>query len=99
MDLFKAEMEAARQAYDKFVVCLQKTPDEFEASLRSLMQKALKAFEKREPGLRHGIALDRHLTVIISQSDTDRPYCGIYFNLHSPYQQQLTQTASQSEGD
>jgi hypothetical protein len=38
--------------------------------------------------LRHGIALDKHVTVILSQSDNDRPLCGIYFNLHSPYQRQ-----------
>ena len=40
----------------------------------------------RGPHLRHGIALDRQLTIILSQTDTDRPLCGIYFNLHSPYQ-------------
>jgi len=37
---------------------------------------------------RHGIALDKHVTVILSQSDAERPLCGIYFNLHSPYQKQ-----------
>jgi hypothetical protein len=36
--------------------------------------------------LRHGIALDKYMTVILSQSDGPRPFCGIYFNLHSPYQ-------------
>ena len=36
---------------------------------------------------RHGIALDKFVTVILSQSDEEqRPMCGIYFNLHSPYQ-------------
>jgi hypothetical protein len=35
--------------------------------------------------MRHGIALDKEVTVILSQSDHDRPLCGIYFNLHSPY--------------
>jgi hypothetical protein len=38
--------------------------------------------------LRHGIALDKHLTIILSQNDGARPLCGIYFNLHSPYQKQ-----------
>lgn len=82
-------MEAAVRAYDKFVVCLEKTPDEFRTALMSLTAKALDAYQKRAPGLRHGIALDPHVTVIISQSDGDRPMCGIYFNLHSPYQERL----------
>jgi hypothetical protein len=34
--------------------------------------------------LRHGIALDKQVTIILSQTDNDRPLCGIYFNLHSP---------------
>ena len=86
IDLFKREIAAAVKAYEKYVVCLEKTPDDFEASLNSLMQKAIKAYESREPGLRHGIALDKRVTVILSQGDDARPLCGIYFNLHSPYQ-------------
>lgn len=82
-------MEAALRTYDKYVVCLDKTPDEFRSALVSLTAKALDAYEKRGPGLRHGIALDQHVTVIISQSNGDRPLCGIYFNLHSPYQERL----------
>ena len=35
--------------------------------------------------MRHGIALDKEVTIILSQGDTERPLCGIYFNLHSPY--------------
>lgn len=83
---FKKEMTAAIRAYDKHVVCLCKTPDEFEAALTSLMTKAINAYEQRPPGMRHGIALDSQVTIILSQSDSDRPLCGIYFNLHSPYQ-------------
>jgi hypothetical protein len=52
------------------------------------LNKAIKAYESRGPQLRHGIALDKHVTVILSQSETARPLCGIYFNLHSPYQKQ-----------
>ncbi len=74
------------KAYDSYVVCIDKTPDEFRASLMSLVIKAIKAFEARGPQLRHGIALDKHMTVILSQTDGPRPLCGIYFNLHSPYQ-------------
>lgn len=76
------------QMYDKYVICIDKTPDEFEAALISLLNKAIKAYESRGPALRHGIALDKHVTIILSQSDTSRPLCGIYFNLHSPYQKQ-----------
>ena len=86
VDLFKREIAAAVKAYDKYVVCLDKTPEDFEASLTSLMQKAIKAYESRGEGFRHGIALDKQVTVILSQGDEARPLCGIYFNLHSPYQ-------------
>jgi hypothetical protein len=86
--MFKEEMTHAMKAYDHYVICIDKTPEEFQASLISLVIKAIKAFESRGPTLRHGIALDKYLTVILSQSDGPRPLCGIYFNLHSPYQKQ-----------
>jgi hypothetical protein len=86
VETFKREIAASVKAYDKFVVCLEKTPEDFEASLNSLMTKAIKAYETRGEGLRHGIALDKQVTVILSQSDGTLPLCGIYFNLHSPYQ-------------
>jgi len=87
---FKPEIAAATKAYEQYVVCLDKTPDEFEAALTSLMEKAIKAYQGRRPDLRHGIALDKHVTVILSQTDGPRPLCGIYFNLHSPYQKHLS---------
>ena len=74
------------KAYDKYVICVDKTPEEFGATLISLIEKAIKAYESRGPDLRHGIALDKQVTVILSQNDSPRPLCGIYFNLHSPYQ-------------
>lgn len=85
-DTFSQEIAEAMKAYDKYVICIDKTPEEFHASLLSLLNKAIKAYENRGPQLRHGIALDRQVTVILSQNDSDRPLCGIYFNLHSPYQ-------------
>jgi hypothetical protein len=88
VETFKREMDEAVRAYEKFIVCIDKTPDRFEESLVSLIQKAIKAYETRGPNLRHGIALDRQVTIILSQTDEDRPLCGIYFNLHSPYQKQ-----------
>ena len=86
IDSFKREIAVAVKTYNKFVVCLEKTPEDFEASLTSLMGKAIMAYESRGAGLRHGIALDNQMTVILSQGDDERPLCGIYFNLHSPYQ-------------
>jgi hypothetical protein len=84
--MFKQEIAEALKAFEKYIVCVDKTPEDCEASLRSLMEKAIKAYENRGPHLRHGIALDRQVTIILSQTETDRPLCGIYFNLHSPYQ-------------
>jgi hypothetical protein len=89
VETFKQELAEAVRNYDKFVVCLEKTPDQFEASLVSLMNKAIKAYETRGPNLRHGIALDKQVTIILSQTEEERPLCGIYFNLHSPYQKQV----------
>ena len=88
VETFKSEIADALKAYERYVICIDKIPDDFESSLISLMNKAIKAYESRGPQLRHGIALDKHVTVILSQSDTERPLCGIYFNLHSPYQRQ-----------
>src|SRR5580700_9868214 len=85
VDTFKREIGEAVKNFDRYVICLQKTPDEFEASLNSLIQKAIKAYDSRGAGMRHGIALDKEVTVILSQSDEVRPLCGIYFNLFSPY--------------
>ena len=85
-ETFQREIAAALKTYDQFVVCLEKTPEDFLESLQSLMGKAIRAYENRGPHLRHGIALDRQVTIILSQTDGERPLCGIYFNLHSPYQ-------------
>src|SRR5215510_9018202 len=86
VETFKSEIADALKAYDRYVICIDKTPEEFETSLISLLHKAIKAYESRGSQLRHGIALDKHVTVILSQNDAPRPLCGIYFNLHSPYQ-------------
>ena len=88
VETFKPEIAAALKAFDKYVICIDRIPEEFEASLLSLVSKAIKAYESRGPSLRHGIALDRFVTVILSQGDGQRPLCGIYFNLHSPYHKQ-----------
>jgi hypothetical protein len=87
-ETFRQEIAEAMKAYDKYVICIDKTPEDFQGSLVSLLNKAIKAYESRGPQLRHGIALDRQVTVILSQNEGPRPLCGIYFNLHSPYQKQ-----------
>ncbi len=97
VDTFEPELEEALRNYDKYVVCLDKATDDCRASLVSLIQKAIKAFTTRPPELRHGIALDRQVTIILSQSDSARPLCGIYFNLHSPYHRQQNEPRNQVE--
>lgn len=89
------------KAYDKYVVCIDKTPDQFLEVLQSLLAKAIRAFESRGPNLRHGIALDKQVTIILSQSEEERPLCGIYFNLHSPYQKRASKsrTAQKPSGE
>jgi hypothetical protein len=96
VDTFKQEIAAALKAYEKYIVCLDKTPEDCELSLRSLIEKAIKAYENRGPHLRHGIALDKQVTIILSQTETERPLCGIYFNLHSPYQKKAASKAAKS---
>lgn len=85
VESFAPELAAALASYERHVVCLEKVPEECEATLKSLMTKAIHAYVNRAPEMRHGIALDRHVTIILSQSEGQRPLCGIYFNLHSPY--------------
>lgn len=85
IETFASEISEALKAFDKYIVCLDKTPEDCEVSLNSLMEKAIKAYANRGPNLRHGIALDKQVTIILSQTDADRPLCGIYFNLHTPY--------------
>jgi hypothetical protein len=84
-ETFKEEIEEALRAFDKYIVCLEKTREDCAISLNSLMEKAIKAYQERGPNLRHGIALDKQITIILSQTENERPLCGIYFNLHSPY--------------
>ncbi|MGN6384916.1 MAG: hypothetical protein ACTHMT_01625 [Verrucomicrobiota bacterium] len=85
VEMFKAEIAEALKAFEKYIVCVDKPPDECELSLNSLMEKAIKAYLNRGPNLRHGIALDKQITIILSQTETEKPLCGIYFNLSSPY--------------
>lgn len=95
-DTFKQEIADALKGYEKFIVCIDKTPEECEVSLRSLTEKAIKAYDNRGAHMRHGIALDKQVTVILSQTDNERPLCGIYFNLHSPYQKKPVSKAAKS---
>ena len=85
VETFQSEITDALRSYDNYVICLDKPPEDCKAALLRLLEKAIRAYLDRGPGLRHGIALDRQVTIILSQSETDTPLCGIYFNLHSPY--------------
>ena len=90
VEQFGAEIAEAIKTFDKHIVCLDKTPEDCQAALVRLVEKAIKAYESRAAGLRHGIALDKQVTVILSQSQNegDTPLCAIYFNLSSPYHKQ-----------
>jgi hypothetical protein len=90
VETFTQEIADALKSFEKYIVCLDKTPEECAASLKSLMEKAIKAYENRGPNLRHGIALDKQVTIILSQTDSERPLCGIYFNLFTPYHKKQT---------
>ncbi len=91
VETFKSEIAAALKSYERHVVCLEKIPEDCEAALASLLEKAINAYLTRGPEMRHGIALDRHITIILSQTTgNDIPLCGIYFNLHSPYSKRMT---------
>src|ERR1700685_1560784 len=85
IETFQAEIVEALRPFDRHIVCIEKTPEECKTDLGSLMDKAIRAYISRGPHLRHGIALDKQVTIILSQTENDRPLCGIYFNLHSPY--------------
>jgi hypothetical protein len=98
VELFKPEIVEAVRNFEKHIVCIDKTPDECEKSLVRLMEKAINAYNNRGPHLRHGIALDRQVTIILSQTDGDRPLCGIYFNLHTPYQKKSAPKTAKSSG-
>jgi hypothetical protein len=91
-------MAEALKAYEKYIVCIDKVPEDCATTLRSLMDKALKAYENRGPHLRHGIALDKQVTIILSQTESEKPLCGIYFNLHSPYQKKASAKTAKSTG-
>jgi hypothetical protein len=90
VETFAPELAAALASYERHVVCLEKVPEDCAASLQSLMAKAIEAYVNRAPEMRHGIALDRQVTIILSQTDGPRPLCGIYFNLYSPYSRKTT---------
>ena len=96
-ETFKSEIAESLKNFEKFIVCLDKAPPDCAASLNSLMEKAIKAYLNRGPYLRHGIALDKQITIILSQTENDRPLCGIYFNLSSPYHKKTVPKKEKAE--
>src|ERR1700744_4817520 len=97
VDTFQTEINEAIKAYERYIVCIDKTPDDCRSALVSLMDKAIRAYVARGPHLRHGIALDKQVTIILSQTENDRPLCGIYFNLHSPYKRKSPAVKARKE--
>ena len=85
IETFRQEIDAAMRSYDRHVVSIFKSPDDCLEAIERLMLKAIKAYENRAEGMRHGIALDKEITIMLSQSESAAPLCGIYFNLHTPY--------------
>lgn len=97
VETFEPEMSAALKTYERYVVCLDQLPEDCAESIQSLMAKAINAYNGRAPEMRHGIALNRVVTIILSQTEGPRPLCGIYFNLHSPYSRKnAVQTAARN---
>ena len=94
--MFRSEIAEAVKAFEKYVICLDKTPEQCEASLVSLVEKAIKVYQNRGPNLRHGIAVDKQVTIILSQTENERPLCGIYFNLYSPYHKKTANAAAKA---
>jgi len=84
-ETFQNEIDAAMSSFDKYIICIDKPPEDCANSMRSLIRKAIEQYKNRGEGMRHGIALDNQITIILSQTDDELPLCGIYFNLHSPY--------------
>ena len=104
IETFRQEIDAAMRSYDHHVACVFKTPDDCLEAIDRLMLKAIKAYENRVEGMRHGIALDKEITIMLSQSEGDAPLCGIYFNLHTPYSREhggrnITQTGAKAEAN
>jgi hypothetical protein len=97
VETFQGEILEALKTYDRFIVCIDKTPEDCKGTLTSLMDKAIKAYVSRGPHLRHGIALDKQVTIILSQTEQERPLCGIYFNLHSPYKKKAAAKAKKED--
>ncbi|HZM05687.1 MAG TPA: hypothetical protein VFC44_22015 [Candidatus Saccharimonadales bacterium] len=97
VETFQAEIAEALKNYDKFIVCLDKAPEDCQSALQSLMDKAIRAYVSRGPHLRHGIALDKQVTIILSQTENERPLCGVYFNLHSPYKKKAPVKAKKED--
>ena len=53
-ETFRREIDAAMLSYDRHVVCIFKTPDDCLEAIERLMLKAIKAYENRADGMRHG---------------------------------------------
>ncbi|MEO6034129.1 MAG: hypothetical protein ABIQ35_02625 [Verrucomicrobiota bacterium] len=96
VEMFRPEILEAVKGFEKYIICLDKTPEECEEALDRLVEKAIKAYMSRGAHLRHGIALDKQITIILSQTENAKPLCGIYFNLSSPYRKKPAPKAAKA---
>ena len=96
VESFRAEISEALKNFEKYVVCLDKTPEDCQDALERLVEKAVKAYQSRGANLRHGIALDNQVTIILSQTENSKPLCGIYFSLSSPYRKKSAAKAAKA---
>ena len=67
-ETFRREIDAAILSYDRHVVCIFKTPDDCLEAIERLMLKAIKAYENRADGMRHGGSLAAKIRPAPTQS-------------------------------
>jgi len=83
---FELHIAEATCMYDRYVVLIKKPLEDFEVDLKKLVEASVESFNSRAPGQRHAISCNAYLTVIVNKrDDSDQVFCGIYFNLKSPF--------------
>jgi hypothetical protein len=98
--IFEKEIAEAVKAYDKFIVCLNRTPEEFKKRLDRSVAKAMETFNNRPEGTRMGINTDEFVTVhILLPTGAETPVCGIYFNLSSPFTEAVKSKRNPSKSE
>ena len=84
IETFKKEIATAVKAFDKYIVSLEKSPEELRLP-RSVMAEGARRLRELCPGMRHGLALDKQVTIILSQRHR-APAEWHLFQFNCPYQ-------------